>query len=47
MRDWNFGNQEVRTKVAIVASEPGPVEIEIGKRKSHWLDDPFGLEAGS
>lgn len=47
VRDWNFGSQEVHTKVAIVANEPGPVEIEIGKRRSHWLDDPFGLETGS
>ena len=27
MRDWKFGNQDVRTKVAMVADGPGPVEV--------------------
>jgi len=44
VRDWQFGNQDVRTKVAIVADEPGPVDIYIGKKSGHWLDDPFALE---
>jgi Fe-S-cluster-containing dehydrogenase component len=44
VRDWRFGNQEVRTKVAIVADGPGPVDVFIGKKTRHWLDDPFALE---
>jgi Fe-S-cluster-containing dehydrogenase component len=44
VRDWQFGNQEVRTKVAIVADELGPVDVFIGKKTRHWLDDPFALE---
>ncbi|HET8738360.1 MAG TPA: 4Fe-4S dicluster domain-containing protein [Acidimicrobiia bacterium] len=44
VRDWQFGNQEVRTKVAIVADEPGPVDVFIGRKSKHWLDDPFALE---
>ena len=44
VRDWSFGNQEVRTKVAVVADEPGPVDVFIGRQPVHWLDDPFGLE---
>ncbi len=44
VRDWQFGNQDVRTKVAIVADEPGPVDVLIGKKSGHWLDDPFALE---
>jgi Fe-S-cluster-containing dehydrogenase component len=45
VRDWQFGNQNVRTKVAIVADDPGPVDVFIGRRSQHWLDDPFALEA--
>ena len=44
VRDWQFGNEEVRTKVAVVVDEPGPVEVFIGRQPKHWLDDPFGLE---
>ncbi|HVR79489.1 MAG TPA: 4Fe-4S dicluster domain-containing protein [Acidimicrobiia bacterium] len=44
VRDWQFGNQDVRTKVAIVADEPGTVDVYIGKKSGHWLDDPFALE---
>jgi Fe-S-cluster-containing dehydrogenase component len=44
VRDWQFGNQDVRTKVAIVANEPGTVDVYIGKKSGHWLDDPFALE---
>jgi Fe-S-cluster-containing dehydrogenase component len=47
VRDWSFGNQEVRTKVAIVADAPGRVDVFIGRRSTHWLDDPFGLEASA
>jgi len=43
--DWTFGNQQVKTKVAIVADDPGPVEVFIGREATHWLDDPFGLES--
>jgi Fe-S-cluster-containing dehydrogenase component len=43
VRDWQFGNQDVRTKVAIVANEPGTVDVYIGKKSGHWLDDPFAL----
>ncbi len=45
--DWQFGNQQVRTKVAVVVNEPGPVEIFIGEKSAHWMDDPFGLEVGA
>ncbi len=44
VRDWQFGNQTVTTKVAIVADDPGPVDVFIGKRSQHWLEDPFALE---
>jgi hypothetical protein len=44
VRDWQFGNQSVRTKVAVVMEEPGPVDIFIGRSSRHWLDDPFGFE---
>lgn len=43
VRDWQFGRQTVRTKVAVVASEPGPVLITIGEKPTQWQDDPFGL----
>jgi Fe-S-cluster-containing dehydrogenase component len=43
-RDWQFGNQHVRTKVALVVDEPGPIDIFIGRTTRHWLDDPFALE---
>jgi len=43
VRDWQFGRQTVRTKVAVVASEPGPVLITIGDKPTQWQDDPFGL----
>lgn len=45
VQEWQFGNQEVRTKVAIVADDPGPVDVFIGRQPTHWLDDPFALEA--
>jgi Fe-S-cluster-containing dehydrogenase component len=44
VRDWQFGNQEVRTKVALVVDEPGPIDIFIGRTTRHWLDDPFALQ---
>lgn len=44
VRDWKFGKEDVRTKVAIVADEPGPVEVFIGRQTEHWLDNPFALE---
>lgn len=44
VQDWRFGNQDVRTKVAIVADEPGPVDVSIGKKSGNWMDDPFALE---
>jgi Fe-S-cluster-containing dehydrogenase component len=45
---FRFGAQEVRTKVRTVVREPGPVRIELGRTKTHWLDDPFGIdEAGA
>jgi len=43
VHDWQFGNQPIRTKTAVVTQVPGPVEVLIGKVASHWLDDPFGL----
>ncbi|MGA7272222.1 MAG: 4Fe-4S dicluster domain-containing protein [Acidimicrobiia bacterium] len=45
VRDWSFGHQEVRTKVAVVTDQAGPVSVSIGRRPSRWQDDPFGLEA--
>lgn len=47
VRDWQFGNESVRTKVAVVADEPGPVDVFIGRKPTHWLDDPFGLEGST
>jgi Fe-S-cluster-containing dehydrogenase component len=44
VRDWAFGRQQVRTKVAIVADDHGPVDVVIGRRPTHWLEDPFGME---
>jgi Fe-S-cluster-containing dehydrogenase component len=44
VRDWVFGSQNVRTKVAMVANEPGPVSVLIGRRPTYWMDDPFALE---
>lgn len=43
VRNWQFGRQTVRTKVAAVVSEPGPVMITIGEKPTQWQDDPFGL----
>jgi Fe-S-cluster-containing dehydrogenase component len=43
VREWTFGRQSVKTKVAIVADEHGPVDVAIGRRPTHWLEDPFGL----
>jgi Fe-S-cluster-containing dehydrogenase component len=39
-----FGTQVVKTKVRTVVHEPGPVTISVGRTKTHWLDDPFGLD---
>jgi len=44
VRDWQFGNQLVRTKVVTVATDPGPVDVLASSRDTHWLDDPFGLQ---
>jgi Fe-S-cluster-containing dehydrogenase component len=41
-----FGAQLVRTKVYSVVREPGPVEVRVGRGRTHWLDDPFGLDEG-
>jgi Fe-S-cluster-containing dehydrogenase component len=46
VHDWQFGNQSVRTKTAVVTEEPGAVDIFIGKSSRHWLDDPFALGTG-
>jgi Fe-S-cluster-containing dehydrogenase component len=40
-----FGSQVVRTKVQAVVRDPGPVSISLGRKSTHWLDDPFGLES--
>ena len=42
--DWQFGNQQVKTKVGIVTDEPGPVDIVLGKNRRQWQNDPFGLQ---
>ena len=39
-----FGSQVVTTKVRTVVGEPGPVAVSIGRTRTHWLDDPFGLD---
>jgi Fe-S-cluster-containing dehydrogenase component len=44
VNDWRFGNQDVRTKVSLVTREPGPVDVLIGGKSGHWMDDPFALE---
>jgi Fe-S-cluster-containing dehydrogenase component len=44
VHDWQFGNQPIRTKTAVVTHEPGRVDVLIGKISRHWLDDPFGLD---
>ena len=38
-----FGTQVVKTKVRAVVREPGPVTVNVGRKQTHWLDDPFGL----
>jgi Fe-S-cluster-containing dehydrogenase component len=43
VNDWKFGNQDVRTKVAVVTAEPGPVDVLIGAKSRHWMDDPFAI----
>jgi Fe-S-cluster-containing dehydrogenase component len=45
LRDFFFGNQEVRTKVFTVVDDlaTGPVDVTAGAPTT-WLDDPFGLE---
>jgi Fe-S-cluster-containing dehydrogenase component len=47
VNEWKFGNQEVRTKVAVVTAEPGPVDVFIGQRSGHWMDDPFAIGASA
>jgi Fe-S-cluster-containing dehydrogenase component len=46
LRDFQFGRQEVRTKVYTVVDDvgDGPVDV-LGPTRSTWLDDPFGIEA--
>jgi Fe-S-cluster-containing dehydrogenase component len=44
VNDWKFGNQDVRTKVSVVTADPGPVDVLIGRKPAHWLDDPFGID---
>lgn len=44
VNDWQFGNQDVRTKISVVTREPGPVDVFIGRKSGHWMADPFGLE---
>jgi len=39
-----FGAQVVTTKVRTVVREPGPVTVSLGRTRTHWLDDPFGLD---
>ena len=39
-----FGAQVVTTKVRTVVRAPGPVTVSLGRTRTHWLDDPFGLE---
>ncbi len=47
LNDWNFGNQTVTTKVAVVVDDagPGPLDVLLGREPGfQWQDDPFGLE---
>ena len=47
IRDFQFGRQEVRTKVYTVVDdlEAGPLDV-VGTPRRDWLDDPFGLADG-
>jgi Fe-S-cluster-containing dehydrogenase component len=40
---FQFGAQAVRTKVRTVVRDAGPVRVELGRARTHWLDDPFGI----
>jgi hypothetical protein len=45
LRDFQFGRQEVRTKVYTVVDDAaaGPLDV-LGDVRTSWLDDPFDLE---
>lgn len=43
-QEWQFGRQTVRTKVATVVGTPGGIDVLSEQGRSHWLDDPFGVE---
>ena len=45
IREFQFGRQDVRTKVYTVVDDlaAGPLDVLGGHARS-WLDDPFGLE---
>ncbi len=47
LNDWQFGNQQVTTKVAVIVDDagPGPLDVLLGREPEfQWQDDPFGLE---
>jgi Fe-S-cluster-containing dehydrogenase component len=48
LRDFQFGRQEVRTKVYAVVDDlaGGPLDV-LGGTVTSWLDDPFGLDQGT
>jgi Fe-S-cluster-containing dehydrogenase component len=41
---WQFGNQQVTTKVRTVAHSPEPVDVGAADPTARWQDDPFGLD---
>ncbi len=45
LRDFQFGNQAVHTKVYTVVNDAGAGALDVVAGEPHsWLDDPFGLE---
>jgi hypothetical protein len=47
LRDFQFGRQEVRTKVYTVVDDDGAGPLDVlGAVRTSWLDDPFDLEQG-
>jgi Fe-S-cluster-containing dehydrogenase component len=48
IREFRFGNQDVRTLTYTVVDDlaPGPLDVGDARTRS-WLDDPFALEDGA
>lgn len=45
VNEWQFGRQDVATKVRAVVNTPGPIDVLLGRETRPWQDDPFALEA--